>query len=102
MHGLYVDNEAVSELTHTQNINEKLATFRLCTLFIFSIIFFLMSNSCIREDKRCIRKLYFAHALRDFLCSLFLHAKGGYGGVDKHYVMGIESGIKQLILIYVF
>ena len=40
-----------------------------------------------------IRKLSFAHALRGFLCSLILHAKGGYGGVDKHYVMGIESGI---------
>ena len=49
MHGLYADNEAVSELTNTQNINEKLATFRLCTLFISSIIFFLMSNSCIES-----------------------------------------------------
>ena len=49
-----------------------------------------------------IRKLYFAHTLRGFLCSLFFHAKGGYGGVDKHYVMGIESEIQQLILIYVF
>ena len=49
-----------------------------------------------------IRKLYFAYALRGFLCSLFFHAKGGYGGVDKHYVMGIESEIQQLILIYVF
>ena len=68
MHGLYADNEAVSELTNRQNINEKLATFRLCTL---SVLFFLMSNSCTREHKRCIRKLYFAHALRGFLCSLF-------------------------------
>ena len=40
-----------------------------------------------------IMKLYFAHALRGFLCSLILHAKGGYGGANKHYVMGIESGI---------
>ena len=37
-----------------------------------------------------------------FFVRYFLHAKGGYGGVDKHYVMGIESGIQQLILIYVF
>ena len=43
------DIEAVSELTNTQHINEKLATFRLCTLFISSIICFLMSNSCIES-----------------------------------------------------
>ena len=78
MHGLYADNEAVSELTNTQNINQKLEIFRLFTLFISSIIFFLMSNSCIREHIRCIRKLYFAHALRGFLCSVFFACKGRF------------------------
>ena len=29
MHGLYADNEAVSELTNRQNIKEKLATLRV-------------------------------------------------------------------------
>ena len=52
MHGLYANNEAVSELKKRQNIYEKFATFRLCTLII---IFFLTSNSCTSEHKRCIR-----------------------------------------------
>ena len=57
-----------------------------------------MSNSSIREHKRCIGSFILHCTQRLSLFVIFLHKKGGYGGVDKHYAMGIESGIQQLTL----